>query len=99
MKSGPETKRIKVDGKYIEGLLFALAGKNLIVLKGSKGYVMCGYLDLAAAEKFKDAAIKVTGVATIEDALNAKVHSLTSSARRLGARKGQPIKEAIRLIA
>ncbi len=91
--------KIKIGGKYIEAFLLSLQSKNLILLRGSRGYVMCGYLNLKAAERFKDAAIKITGISTIEEALKTSVHSCTSSARRLGIYKGQPIKEVLKIIA
>ena len=59
------TKKVKVGKKYIEAVLIKLLDKNLILLRGSRGYVMCGYLNLKAAEKFKEAAVKITGVSTI----------------------------------
>ena len=91
--------KIKIGGKYIEAFLISLQSKNLILLRGSRGYVMCGYLNLKAAERFKDAAIKITGISTIEEALKTSVHSCTSSARKLGIYKGQPIKEVLKIIA
>ena len=90
--------KIKIGGKYIEAFLISLQSKNLILLRGSRGYVMCGYLNLKAAERFKDAAIKITGISTIKEALKASVHSCTSSARKVGIYKGQPIKEALKII-
>lgn len=92
-------KKITIGRKYVEAFLISLQSKNLILLRGSRGYVMCGYLNLKAAERFKDAAIKVTGVSTIQEALNASVHSRTSPARKLGILKGQPIKEVLKIIA
>lgn len=92
-------KRIKIGKAYIEAIWVKLFSKNFILLKGSRGYVMCGYLNLKVAEKFKDAAVKVAGVSTIEDALNGSVHSCTSVARKLSIYKGQPIKEALKIIA
>ena len=94
-----KSRKIKVGKKYITGLCFKLTGKNLIVLSGQKGYVMCGYLNLGAANKFKDIAAKITGVATINEALDAKVHSATSAAKRLGIHKGQAIKDVLKIIA
>ena len=85
--------------KFIEAISIPLLKKNLILLRGSKGYVMCGYLNLRVAEKFKDVAIKIVGVKSIREALNAKVHSCTSSASKLGIYKGQPIKEALKLLS
>ena len=91
-------KKIKIGRKYIEAFLISLQSKNLILLRGSRGYAMCGYLNLKAAERFKDAAIKITGISTIEEALKTSVHSCTNSARKLGIYKGQLIREVLKII-
>jgi len=92
-------RKIKVGKKYIEAVAMKLSSKNLIVLRGSKGYVMCGYLNLSVAEKFKDAAVKITGVSTISEALKAKVNSCTSYASKLRIYQDQFIKDVLRIIA
>ena len=91
-------EKIRVGKKYIQAILFHLGNRNLIVLKGSKGYVMCGYLNLKVAEKFKDIAIKVTGVSTIAEARKAQVSSCTSLAKKLRIYKGQPVQEVLKII-
>lgn len=90
---------IKVGKKKVEAYIFKLLKKNLIFLRGSKGYIMCGYLNLKTAEKLKDCAIKITGVTSISDALQTTVNSCTSEAKRLGIHKGQPIKDVLFIIA
>ena len=92
-------KKIKIGKKSVEAVLFDLASKNLVVIKGQRGYIMCGYLDLKAAEKFKEVAVKITGISTIEAALKASVHSATGQAGRLGIYKGQAVKEVLKIIA
>ena len=92
-------KRIKVGRKYIEAISIGLLSKNLILLKGRKGYVMCGYLNLKVAQKFQDTAVKIAGVSSIEEALKANIHSCTSQARRLGIFKGQAVREALKIIS
>lgn len=92
-------KKIKVEKKFLETVVFPLGKKNLIVIKGKKGYIMCGYLDLKVAQKFGEVAVKIAGVSNIKDALRTKVDSLTSQAGELGIYKGQPIKEVIKIIA
>jgi len=94
-----EIKKIKVGEKTIEALSTKLGEKNLVLLKGSKGYIMCGYLNLEVAQKFNDVAVMITGVSTVNDALNSQAHSCTSAATALGIKKGQPIKEVISIIA
>lgn len=93
------SRKIKVGKKYVLGLCLKLSGKSLIVLSGRKGYVMCGYLNLGAANKFKDVAVKISGVSNLKEALNAKVHSATHMAKKLGIRKNQPIKDVLKVIA
>ena len=92
------TKRIKVASGYIQALALKLLDKNLIVLRGRRGYVMCGYLNLRAAAKFKDVAVKISGVATIARALGARVAASSPAARRRGIHNGQPIKEVLKII-
>lgn len=94
-----EFKKIKIGKKYIQALSIRLSSKNLLVLRGGKGYVMCGYLNLAVANKFKDVAVKITAVSTIAEALKARVHALSPPALKMGIYKGQPIKEVLKIIA
>ena len=99
IKNMYKVKRIKVGTKTVQAFRIRLLKKSLIVIKGSKGYIMCGYLDLAAARKSADAAVKITGISTIEEALKSAVHSCTSYARKLGVYPGQPVKDALKIIA
>ena len=93
------SQKIKVGKKQVLAVLLKLNLKNLIVLSGSKGYVMCGYLNLSAANKFSDVAVKITGVSTIKQALAAKVHSASYSAKKIGIKKGKAIKDVLKIIA
>lgn len=93
-----EQRKIRAGKGYIEAFSLGLGEKNLVVLKGTRGFVMCGYINLSAAKKYKDAAVKITGAATIRDALAARVHSCTPRAQRLGVFRGQSIRQTLRLI-
>jgi len=99
MQKNIKYKRLKVGRKYIEAIAVKLLSKSFILLRGDKGYIMCGYLDLAVAEKFGDVAARIVGVSTIEEALGAKVDSLSRQAIRLGIRKDELVKEALKKIA
>lgn len=90
---------IKTGNKRLEAVLFGLGAKNLIVIRGSRGYIMCGYLNLQAAEKFKDVAVKITGVSDLGSAVRATVAACSGAARRLGIYKGQKIKDVLKIIA
>jgi len=88
-------RKIKVGSGSVEALQMDLCAKRLIVLRAKRGYLMCGYLNLKTAAKFKDAAGKIVGVSTIEEALRSRVSACTPSARRLGIYPGQAVKEAL----
>jgi len=94
-----EHKKIKIGEASVEALKMTLSSKSLILLRAKNGYVMCGYLNLRTAERFRDAAVKVTGVSTIAEAVNSAVACCTSRARQLGIRNGQPVKEALKILA
>lgn len=91
-------EKIRVGRKYIEAICMKLQGKNFILLRGSRGYCMCGYLDLAVAEKFSDTAVRITGVLSIAQAIRTTVSGCTTGAKKLGIYEGQPIKEVLRII-
>jgi len=91
-------QEISLGGKTIEALCVPLLEKNLIVLRGSRGYIMCGYLNMAAADKFNEVAVKITGVASIEDALSARAGEVSLAARAAGITVDMPVKDILPLI-
>ncbi|MGP8338085.1 MAG: YunC family protein [Methanosarcinaceae archaeon] len=65
-------------------LKFDMQNAPLLVIKANKGFVMCGYLDIEMAEVLGDVAVKVKGVNTFEDVLEAQVVATTQAATNLG---------------
>lgn len=92
-------KRVKVGRTYFDTVCAPLGKCNFILIKGEKGYIMCGYLNLSVARRLRDAAVKVTGVTTVKDVIRAKVVALTPEAKKLGIYKGQPIRDVLKIIA
>ncbi len=66
------------------GLKFEMQNAPLLVIKADKGFVMCGYLDIDMAETLGDVAVRVRGVNTFEDVLDAQVVGITQAAADLG---------------
>lgn len=93
------SRKIKVGQKQILAALIKLTSNNLILLKGKKGYVMCGYLNMTAANRFGDVAVKITGVSTIKQALDAKAVSTSVAAKKIGIKRNQRIKDILKIIA
>ena len=66
---------------------------NMIVVQCKKGYLMCGYLNLAAAEKFGDAAVLVGG-ADFAAVLKNPIKGMTEAAKLAGVKEGMTGEEA-----
>jgi uncharacterized protein YunC (DUF1805 family) len=73
-------------------------GSNLVFTKGSKGIIMCGYLNLETAEKMNNVAAIVTGVKTVDDMLNKNIVSSTTNAQKIGIVPGISVLKALEKI-
>jgi uncharacterized protein YunC (DUF1805 family) len=90
-------RTVKVDGKGCLGLRVELPDSPpLLLLIAEKGFVMCGFLNIEAAEKVGVAAAMVSGVKTFDDVLEAHVKALTSKARSFGVEVGMKGVEALK---
>jgi uncharacterized protein YunC (DUF1805 family) len=91
---------VDVGGKRFHGLKVKFDDiPPLLLLKGGKGFVMCGYLNIEAAEKVGSAAAIVSGVNSFEDVLNAEIKAVTTKAKELGLETGRVVREVIGLLA
>jgi uncharacterized protein YunC (DUF1805 family) len=77
------------------GLNFEMQKYTLLVIRADKGFLMCGYLNVNAAEEFGDTAAKVKGVKSLEDMLKAQVVEVTEMAKELGIEPGMTGREAL----
>ncbi len=71
----------------------------LLVIRAKKGFVMCGYLNIAIADKLGDAACMVTGVDSFDDVLKAKVIKISQRAIELGITEGMTGREALDILS
>ena len=92
-------KKIKIGKKWIQGYCIPLQKKNFILLRGAKGYVMCGYLDLNTANMCADVAVRISGVSTLKEALQSEVQDVSLAAKRIGIYEGQPVKDVLKILA
>jgi uncharacterized protein YunC (DUF1805 family) len=90
-----EVEQVQLKNGTALGIKIEMKTAPLLLIKTTKGFVMCGYLNIEAAEKMGDTAAKVSGVKTFEDVLNAKVNALTSKAKEMGVKEGMTGKEAL----
>ncbi|MCZ7362405.1 MAG: DUF1805 domain-containing protein [Candidatus Methanoperedens sp.] len=88
-------EQIDLEKGSATGLKMDMEHAPLLVIKAKKGFVMCGYLNMEVANRLGDVAVRVTGVKTFEDVLNAKAADVSEAAGRLGISVGMPAKEAL----
>jgi uncharacterized protein YunC (DUF1805 family) len=87
---------VELNGKKGVGIEVPLPKAPLVLVKGKNGFVMCGYLNVEAAEKMGEAAAVVKGVKTVDDLLKASVAAATTAAQSRGIEVGMTGKEALR---
>lgn len=88
---------LKVDGKACLGVKVELPDSPpLLLVVAEKGFVMCGFLNVEAAERLGVIAAMVIGVKTFEDVLDASVKAVTSKAKKLGVDVGMKGVEALK---
>ncbi len=96
-----EIKTLKVKGTAVQGIRIPSPGgeghPTMLILLCEKGYIMCGYLNQEAAEKFGDAAA-VVGGSTFEEILENRVKAVTPQAEALGISVGMTGEEAAVLL-
>jgi len=90
---------LKIDDKVAVGLRVDLPDSPpLLLIVGRTGFVMCGFLDIAIAEKANAAAAKVSGVKTFDDVLAAEIKAVTPKAQMKGIKVGMKGKDGVKLL-
>jgi len=90
------TRTIPVGAASADGFEIPLPGAPLLLARGAKGYVMCGYLDVAVADKFNQAAAVVRGVKNLDELLAKPVTDVSEAAAALGVAPGMTGLEALK---
>ncbi len=88
-------EQVNLENGCALGLKLDVERAPLLVIRAKKGFVMCGYLNMDVANKLEDVAVRVTGVKSFEDVLNAKAVDVSEAAKKLGITVGMTGKEAL----
>ncbi len=88
-------EQILIKDSPINTVLLSTAQSNLIIASASRGFIMCGYLNIDIAEKLGDAACIVSGVSTVEQLMVKPVVKITKQAQELGICLGDTGHEAL----
>ncbi|MFQ5999613.1 MAG: YunC family protein [Candidatus Bathyarchaeia archaeon] len=90
---------LKIDDKVAVGLRVDLPDSPpLLLIIGRTGFVMCGFLNIDAAERVNVTAAMVSGVKTFDDVLEAEIKAATTKAQTKGVKVGMKGKDAVRLL-
>ncbi len=89
------TQDLVIGQKKAVGFEIDLPGAPLVLARGEKGFVMCGFLDVSRAEQFGAAAAVVRGVKTLEELLDKPVSAATPAAAKLGVTTGMTGRQAL----
>ena len=88
-------EQINLENGCVLGLKLDLERAPLLVIRAKKGFIMCGYLNMDMANKLGDVAIRVIGVKSFEDVLNAKAVDVSEAAKKLGIAAGMTGRDAL----
>lgn len=90
---------IDIEGHTVMGVEVKLPKTTLLAVYTTRGYIMCGALDVGLLnQKLADRQIiagRAVGVRTLEDLLEAPLESVTVEAERWGIHPGLKGKDAI----
>ncbi len=90
---------IVIEGISVIGVEVKLPKTTLLTINTSKGYIMCGALDIGLLnERLSDRQIiagRAVGVRTLQELLDAPLESVTYEAEKLGITPGISGKDAL----
>ena len=89
---------ISIENGQVQGYRIDLGHAPLLILKAGSGYLMCGYLNINAANTLGDIAGRVTGVQSFNDMLKAPVIEITKNAIKKGLQNGITGREFLNII-
>ncbi len=70
----------------------------LLVVKGRRGILACGYINVETCNKTGEACAVVTGVKTHENMLESEIKAVSFEAEKLGVRVGMKGMEALEIL-
>ena len=86
---------VTINGQSLEAVAFPTEHSVVLMIRGKKGLLGCGYLSVATADKTGDAVAIVSGVKNYDDMLKAEVKAVSAAAAALGVAAGMTGKEAL----
>ena len=89
---------LQLDGVTFSAATLPTANSVILLVRGRKANLGCGYFSMAAAEKMGDRFAIARGVSSIGELLEAPVADLSPEAAGCGVKAGMKGKEALLLM-
>ncbi len=93
-----QIENLTIDGEVYTGVKIESKPAPIVVINGKKGFLMCGYLNMEAADKSGAIAASISGVNSFNDLLDKEVARISAKARESGVRDGMKGREALRFL-
>ncbi len=98
------TQAFETPNGLVEGVQTKWSGFNILLVTGSKGFLACPAIDVAACERYGVAAALVEStpenpIRTLDRFSNRKVTKVNEKAKALGIEEGMDVVEAFARIA
>lgn len=93
-----QIENLSLDGETYTGIKIDTKPAPIVVINGRKGFLMCGYLNMEAADKTGAIAVSISGVNSFDDLLNKEVGKISVKARQEGVKEGMKGKEALKFL-
>ncbi len=90
-----DVANVHIDGKPFIGTHIKTQGADLLMIQGPRGFLGCGYFDVATADKVGDAMAIVRGVRNFDQMMAAPVEGVSEAAQALGISEGMSGREAL----
>ncbi len=90
---------IKVDGRNFDAYTIKTTNASMLIIRGGRGMLACGYVKLETADRLGDILAVVSGVNSYADMLEKPVVGVSKSAAAIGIKVGMSGEDALRLLA
>lgn len=92
-------EKLSLGANEFEAYRIPTVNSAILFIKGTKGFLACGYFNIETAEKLGESVAIVTGVKNFDDMLRAEVRKISTAAASAGVKPGMSGLEALELMA
>lgn len=93
-----QIETLSLYGNAYTGIRIDTQPAPTVLITGKDGFLMCGYLNIDAADKVGAMAVSTSGVNTFEDLLNKEVGKISLKARERGVTQGMKGRDALKFL-